>query len=223
MNILAACAGADSPVRKVIFKSSTHCYGCEQDDPAFFTEAMRRRHPPRTPLERDIVEAEEAVADFADEEPRHDGHACCAARTSSARTSRPRSRACSSCRMVPMVLGFDPRLQFVHEDDIVHALEHAALNDVPGVFNVAADGVLALSEVICLLGKRPLPILPPFGSGLLAGPLRRLGFRFPDEMHNLLRFGRGVDNRLLKATGFAYGFTSRETVLRLGEHQRLSR
>ena len=40
-------------------------------------------------------------------------------------------------------------------------------------------------------------------------------------MLNLLRFGRGLDNRLLKATGFRYGYTSRETVLKLGEHLRL--
>ena len=38
MNILAACGGPDSPVRKVVFKSSAHYYGCERDDPAFFTE-----------------------------------------------------------------------------------------------------------------------------------------------------------------------------------------
>ena len=44
MNILAACTGPDSPVRKFVFKSSTHYYGSEQDDPAFFTEAMRRPH-----------------------------------------------------------------------------------------------------------------------------------------------------------------------------------
>ena len=97
-----------------------------------------------------------------------------------------------------MVLGFDPRLQFVHEDDVVHALEHAALNRLPGTFNVAADGVLALSEAISLVGRRALPVLPPFGSGLLARPLRRLGLPDPDEMANLLRFGRGVDNRLLQ-------------------------
>ena len=64
-------------------------------------------------------------------------------------------------------------------------------------------------------------MLPPVGTGLLAAPLRRLGFRIPDEMLNLLRFGRGVDNRLYKASGFDYGYTSRETVLRLGEHLRL--
>ena len=57
----------------------------------------------------------------------------------------------------------------------------------------------------------------------MAGPLRRLGFRIPDEAVNQLRFGRGVDNRLLKATGFDYGYTTRETVLKLGEHLRLAR
>ncbi len=62
----------------------------------------------------------------------------------------------------------------------------------------------------------------PWGAGLLAGPLRRLGFRIPDEAVNQLRFGRGVDNRLLKATGFRYGYTTRETVLKLGEHLRLA-
>src|SRR6266542_819126 len=54
MNILAACTGPDSPVRKFVFKSSTHYYGAEQDDPAFFTEEMRRPHAPRTRLERDM-------------------------------------------------------------------------------------------------------------------------------------------------------------------------
>src|SRR6185503_394746 len=43
LNLLAACAGADSPVRKVVVKSSSHAYGAEQDDPAYFTEAMRRK------------------------------------------------------------------------------------------------------------------------------------------------------------------------------------
>ena len=65
MNILAACAGPSSPVRRFVFKSSAHYYGCEQDDPAFFTEGMQRPHAPRTRIERDIVEAEAAVAEHA--------------------------------------------------------------------------------------------------------------------------------------------------------------
>jgi UDP-glucose 4-epimerase len=122
---------------------------------------------------------------------------------------------------VPMILGFDPRYQFVHEDDVVHALEHAARHGLPGVFNVAGDGVLALSEVAGLLGKPYAPILPPWGTGLAAAALRRLGVRIPPEMLAQLRFGRGVDNRRFKAGGFRYQHTTREAVQKLGEHLRL--
>jgi UDP-glucose 4-epimerase len=220
LNILAACAGPDSPVRKLIFKSSAHWYGCEQDDPAFFTEEMGRQHPPRTAIERDVVEAEAAVADFAD---KHRDVTVTILRCANVLgpdvdTSHTRM---FSLPMVPMILGFDPRYQFAHEDDVVHALEHCAFNDLEGTYNVAADGVLALSEMIGLLGKRYLPILPPLGTGLVVGPLRRLGVRVPDEMLNQLRFGRGLDNRKLKATGFRYQYTSREAALNLGENMRL--
>jgi UDP-glucose 4-epimerase len=220
MNILAACTGSDSPVRKFVFKSSAHYYGCEQDDPAFFTEEMRRPHAPRTPIERDIVEAEAAVSEFADKHPE--------TTVSILRFTnvlgpdvRTSFMTLFSLPAIPMVLGFDPRIQLVHEDDVVHALEHAAFNDLPGIYNVAGDGVLSYSELIDLLGKRPLPILPPWGTGLVAAPLRKLGMRFPDEMVNQLRFGRGLDNRKLKASGFRYGYTSRETAIKLGEHLRL--
>jgi UDP-glucose 4-epimerase len=220
MNILAGCTGADSPVRKLVFKSSAHYYGCEQDDPAFFTEEMRRPYPPHTGLERDVVEAEEGVSEFAGK--RRDIAVtvlrCTNVVGSDMRTSFTRMLALP---LVPMVLGFDPRCQFVHDDDVVRALEHAVFNHTPGTYNVAADGVLALSEVIGLLGKRALPILPPWGTGAIAAPLRRLGLRIPDEMVNQLRFGRGLDNRKLKAAGFRYEYTSREAVLRLGEHLRL--
>ncbi len=221
MNILAACSGADSPVRKFIFKSSTHYYGAEQDDPAFFTEEMRRPHPPRTGLERDIVDAEHAVAEFAERNPTVTTTMLRCANVLGPDVDTAFTRM-FRLPVVPMVLGFDPRLQFVHEDDVVHALEHAAFHHAPGTYNVAADGVLALSEIASLLGMWPLPVLPPWGTGLAAGPLRRLGFRIPDEVINQLRFGRGVDNRLFKATGFRYGYTTREAVLKFGEHLRLA-
>src|SRR5688572_11359702 len=221
MNILAACSGADSPVRKFVFKSSALYYGSESDDPAFFTEDMRRPHSPPTALERDIVEAEAAVNDFADKSPDVDVTILRCANVLGPDVDTGFTRM-FSLPLVPMIFGFDPRLQFIHEDDIVHALEHAAFNPIPGTFNVAADGVLALSEAIDLVGKRAAPVLPPWGTGLLASPLRRLGFRIPDEMINLLRFGRGMDNRAFKATGFEYGYTSRESVLKLGEHLRVA-
>ena len=121
-----------------------------------------------------------------------------------------------------MVLGFDPRLQFVHEDDVVHALEHAAVHAMPGIYNVAADGVLALSEAIGLLGKRPLPVLPPWGTGPArrpAAPARASAS--PTRWSTSCASAAASTTACYKATGFRYGYTSRETVIKLGEHLRL--
>jgi UDP-glucose 4-epimerase len=221
MNILAACSGPDSSVRRLVVKSSAHYYGSAQDDPGFFTEAMERPHPPRTPLEKDIVEAESAVVDFAEKNPEVSVSVLRFANVLGPDVATSH-RALFELPAVPIILGFDPRYQFVHEDDVVAALAHVVENDLPGVFNVAADGVLALTEVVDLLGKRLAPMLPPWGTGLAATALRRLGVVITPEMLAQLRFGRGLDNRLLKATGFAYRYTTRETVIKLGEHMRLA-
>ncbi|HEV2768850.1 MAG TPA: NAD-dependent epimerase/dehydratase family protein [Solirubrobacteraceae bacterium] len=220
MNILTACTGPDSPVRKVVFKSSAHFYGAHQDDPAFFTEAMDRPHPPRTLLERDIVEAEGAVREFSDRNP--DTTVTVLRLTNGLGPDlRTSLTGLFGGPVVPAILGFDPRCQFVHADDIVGCLEHAVRHDLDGVFNCAADGVLSLSEVADLLGKPLAPILPPWGTGLAAAVLRRAGLDLPPELQTLMRFGRGLDNRAFKATGYRYRYTSRETVLKLREFQRL--
>jgi UDP-glucose 4-epimerase len=220
MNILAACSGPDSTVRKFIFKSSAHYYGCNQDDPAFFTESMGRPHPPSTPIERDIVEAEASVAEFREKNPDVSVTVFRFANVLGPDVETAHTRL-FDLPVIPMILGFDPRYQFVQEDDVVNALLHASLHDLPGVFNVAGDGVLAFTEVCSLLGKQFLPVLPPWGTGIAAQAARRFGVVIPPDMLQQLRFGRGLDNRRFKATGFGYRFTTRETVQKLGEHLRL--
>jgi UDP-glucose 4-epimerase len=220
MNILAACGGPDSPVRKVVVKSSAHYYGCERDDPAFFTETMRRPHPPRTRLESDIVEAEKAIAGFAERNPEV---TVTVLRFSNAlgpglRTSHTELL---SHPAVPCILGFDPRYQFIHEEDLVGVLRFAGERELPGIYNAAADGVLALSEVASLLGRPLAPILPPWGTSLAAAALGQVGVRVPDEVRNQLRYGRGLDNRKLKGVGYSYGFTTRETVIKHAEAMRV--
>ena len=219
MNILTACSGPDSPVRKFVFKSSAHYSGAHRDDPAFFTEEMRRPHPPQTLIEKDIVDAERAVQAFAQ---RNRGLTVTVLRMVNALPGlRTAFTRLFSLPAIPCILGFDPRLQFVHEDDIVGVLQHAVYQDIPGVFNVAPDGVLALSEIAGLLDRPLAPIIPPWGTGAAVAPLKRLGLRIPDEMLTQLRYGRGLDNRALKATGYAFSYTTRETVQKLAEHFRV--
>jgi UDP-glucose 4-epimerase len=221
MNILAACGGPGSPVRKVVFKSAAHYYGCHQDDPSFFTEEMERPHPPETRLEADIVEADDAVRGFARRNPGVTVSTLrfCNGLGPSLRTTHT---ALLSLPAVPGILGFDPRYQFIHEDDIVGVLHHAVAHDLPGVFNAAPDGVLVLSEVASLLGKPFAPLLPPWGTSLATAALGSLGLNIPDVVRRQLRFGRGLDNRKLKLAGYRFALTTRETVQAFAEAQRLA-
>jgi UDP-glucose 4-epimerase len=220
MNILAACSGPESPVRKVVFKSSAHWYGCEQDDPGYFSEDMQRPHPPRAPIEKDIVEAEQAVHAYAQATPRATVTVLRFA-NGVGPTLRTGHTRLFSLPAIPCIFGFDPRYQFVHEDDIVGCLEFVVRNDVPGVYNCAGDGVLVLSEVADLLGKPLAPVLPPWGTGVAAGVARQAGIRIPPEMVQQLKFGRGLDNRRLKAAGYAYRYTTREAAQAHAEAMRL--
>jgi UDP-glucose 4-epimerase len=124
--------------------------------------------------------------------------------------------------MVPCLFGFDPRLQFVHEDDVVSALMFVLDNDVPGIYNVAGDGLLPWSEVAAICGKRTIS-MPPFGLSLATAPLRRIGVELPPELLSLLKYGRGVDNRRFKRAGFKYDYTSAGTVKAFVEALRLRR
>ena len=70
--------------------------------------------------------------------------------------------------LVPSVFGFDPRFQFVHEDDVVRSMLFVVGNGLPGIFNVAGDGLLPWSEVARICGKRTVA-MPFVGAGLAAG------------------------------------------------------
>lgn len=218
--LLSACEGVGSPIRKVVISSTADYYGCGPDGPAFFSEDLPREHAPRTELERAVARGEEAAASFAARNPEITVTVLRLADTIGGAGPAPHL-ALLGLPAIPAILGFDPRWQFIHEDDVIGVLAHAARNDLPGAYNAAADGVLTLSEVVSLLGKSLIPVLPPWGTTFAAAQLRRLGLPIPVELVRQLRFGRGLDNRRLKATGYAYRYTTREAILKLRAQQRL--
>jgi UDP-glucose 4-epimerase len=61
-------------------------------------------------------------------------------------------------RFVPMVLGFDPLFQFMHEDDAAEAIVTALSTGLRGVYNVAGPQPLPLSVIAEEAGRRPLPL-----------------------------------------------------------------
>jgi UDP-glucose 4-epimerase len=220
MNLLAAAGAAGSPVRKVVVKSSTLVYGANMGDPYFFREDMARTRPPRTAVERSLLEVASVVRDFAEDSPHVVVTKLRFSNVLGPNTDTQFGRLLR-LPVVPEIAGFDPRLQFVHEDDVAGALVHATLHDVPGVFNVAGEGVLPWSEVARICGKRRVP-LPPVGAWLAARPLRLLRISdLPPELLALLRYGRGVDSERWRQAGYRFAHTTAGTVNAFAEALRL--
>src|SRR4051794_20231290 len=207
MNLLAAAGAAGSPVRKVIVKGSSLVYGTNYQDPYMFREEMARTRGPRTNVERSLVEVEAFLRDFAEDNP----HVTVTLlRFANVLGDDIETPIATALRMpvVPEILGFDPRVQFVHEDDVVGALTYATGLDVPGIYNVAGNGSLPWSEVCAMIGKQRFPLLPVL-TNWAAEPLRIAGvLRLPPETLMLLRYGREIDNRRYKEVGFRYRYTT---------------
>ena len=221
MNLFAAASAPGSTVRNVAVKSSTLVYGTAAQDPTWFSEETPRSGPARTPVENSLLSVEGYVRDFAEDNPHVNVTLLRFSNVLGPDIVTPASKALE-LPFVPSLFGFDPRLQFVHEDDVVRSIMFVVDNEVPGIYNVAGDGLLPWSEVAQICGKRTVP-LPPFGMGLATAPLRRVGVELPPELLSLLKYGRGVDNRRLKRAGFRYQYTSAGTVQAFVEALRLRR
>lgn len=219
MNLFAAAAAASSTVRNVVVKSSALVYGSDPHDPVWFTESTRRSASPRTRVERNLLEVDSYVRDFAIDNPHVTVTLLRFSNVIGPTIVTPLTKALQ-LPLVPSVLGFDPRFQLVHEDDVIRSIIHVLDREIPGIFNVTGDGMLPWSEIAMICGKRTIP-MPPFATDLAALPLRRVGVDLPDELLALLRYGRGVDNTRLKDTGFEYTYTSAGAVRAFAEAVRL--
>ena len=222
MNLLAAAAASGSPVRTVVVKSSTLVYGSTYRDPAWWREDMARIKSPASRVERSLLEVEGYLRDFAEDNP----HVCVSllrfANVVGTDIVTPITKALQ-LPAAPCILGFDPLVQFVHEDDVVRSIDWVMRNQCPGVYNVAGDGKLPWSEVAAMCDKRLVP-LPPVLTNWAAAPLAALNLvDLPPELLDLLRYGRGVDNRRFKEAGFRYAYTSAGAVQSFAEAARLRR
>jgi UDP-glucose 4-epimerase len=207
MQLLAACQKAPG-VRKLVVKSSTTVYGAGPRDPAMFTEEMAPRAIHQTGLSKDAVEVEGYVRGFARRRPDVCVSTLRMANWIGPQTDSPITRY-FAMPVVPTVLGFDARLQFLHESDGIAAIHRATVIDLPGTFNLAGDGILSLSQAIRRLG-RPVLRLPSFTAASTAAVVRRLRLAdFSPDQITFLTYGRAVDTTRMRAEfGFEPEYTT---------------
>jgi UDP-glucose 4-epimerase len=209
MQLLAACQQAPD-VRKLVVKSSAAVYGASNRDPAMFTEGMNAKRLPSSGFAKDITEVESYTRGFARRRP---DVAVTTLRIYNVIGPQMTTAMTGYFRLpvIPTVLGFNPRLQFVHEQDALDVLEHATVTEVKGTYNVAGDGVLTLSQAVRRLGRPSLPLpgfaVPTFGSAIRQ--TRRADFS-PEQVA-FLTFGRGLDTtRMRSMLGFEPSYTTAE-------------
>ena len=157
LHVLHACAAAKVP--RIVLASSTMLYGPRPDNPLYLGEAHPLHGHPDAHCVRNRVEVEALFARFASTHP--DAlvtvlrPAWIMGPTFSDRVVRHFARS-----IVPTVLGYDPPIDFVHEEDCLDAFEQAVLEDHRGVFNVVGRDPLPLSMILRAAGKTAAP-LPP--------------------------------------------------------------
>jgi UDP-glucose 4-epimerase len=209
MQLLAACQKAPT-VRRLVVKSTAGVYGSSPRDPGLFTEDTGAKVLPRGGWGKDSVEVEGYVRGFSRRRPDVD-----VVMLRFANIIGPNIRTALtdyfSLPVVPTVLGFDGRLQFVHEDDGLEALRLATSGPATGIVNVAGDGVLMLSQAARLAGRPTVPVPPAF-SGLANSLFRRTGLAdFSPDQVRFLSYGRALDtSRMRRDLGLEPRFTTRE-------------
>ena len=214
MQLLAACQRS-STMQHFVLKSHAAVYGSSPRDPAMFTEDMAPRRPPRTGFAKDMAEVEAYVRGFARRRPDVRVTVLRGAHMLGPTLESPMA-AYLTLPVVPTVLGFDARLQLIHETDMLAALEHATVTEVPGVFNVAGDGIMMLSQAIRRLGRPSLPV-PSFAVGSFGSMSRSKAADFSADHIAFLGRGRGLDTTAMREKlGFACDYSTAETIADFG-------
>jgi len=185
LRVLQACAAAR--VKRLVVASTTMVYGPHPDNPNYLSEEQPLRGHPQAHCVQNRVEMEGLVADWARRHPH--------AQVTVLRpcwTVGPNVRSAViryfSRPLVPTLMGYDPLLQLVHEDDCLHAFERATLQPHPGIFNIVGRGVAPLSVLLRSAGKRPLPIPPPLLHRLRYYPAEAQAGDRPEGFTDYLRY-----------------------------------
>lgn len=208
MQLLAACQRAES-VTKLVVKSTAGVYGSSPRDPAMFTEDMSAQKMPGSGWARDSVEVEGYVRGLSRRRPDIE--------TTTLRFANvigPRIRTAFtdhfSLPVIPLPLGFDARLQFVHEDDCVGAMAQAVRAPGLGPVNVAGDGIVTATQAANIAG-RPFVLVPRMATGAVTDLAKRFGLMdMGSDQLDMLAFGRGLDTtRMRDRLGFEPAYSTR--------------
>ncbi len=219
--LIGACVEAG--VQKVILKSSTAVYGAHPHNSSFLTEETPLKGSLAYGYTRDLVEIEAFCNGFRHQVPELMLTLLRFPSIVGPDVDTPMTRFLHE-PWTPVLMGFDPMMQIIHEKDVVEALLYVVSNDFPGVFNVAAEGLLPLTKLMALAGKLPIPVFHLFaywGTSLLGGSGLRLSRYVPIELDYIRYPWVGDLSKMRDELGFSPQYTAEETLREFSSNQRL--
>jgi UDP-glucose 4-epimerase len=207
---------AQYDVPKLIVLSSANVYGPRPDNPQFLTEEAPLLGGASFSEIRDLIEVDMLAQSFFWKRPETETvilrpvHILGSVRNAPSNYLR--------LGMIPTLMGFDPMIQVIHQDDVVSAIINAMAPGFRGIYNIAGPPPLPLSRVIEMTGRHRVTI-PHF---LAKGALRRL-FRvrassFPAPELDHIRYVCMVDDRRAREVlGYSPRYGMEETVRAVDE------
>jgi UDP-glucose 4-epimerase len=189
-------------VQKLVVVSSGYVYGAFPENPYFMDEDHPLSASRSYPEIRDLVEVDTLASAFL---WRYPHIRTCVLRPVNVLGYYVHSMIAQYLRerYVPTVMGFDPMLQFIHEEDVGEAIALALEHGLQGVFNLVGPGEVPLHVAIRECGGRAVPLPEPLMRPLFAR-LFRLGLiPYPPGAIDYLKFPITLSGaRFVEATRF---------------------
>lgn len=115
-------------------------------------------------------------------------------------------------KFCPILMGYDPLMQFIHEKDVAKALKICLESKKSGVYNIAGEGAIPYSAAIEAAGTRAVPV-PTVVAYPLVKLISRFGVYFPKHLVDYFRYPTVVsDAALRKEMGYAPDVTTIEAL-----------
>lgn len=179
-------------VRSVVALSTFHVYGAHQHNAVGIKEDAPLRASQIFPELVDAVELDHAVTTFMWRKRDIPTIVLRPVSIVGPALNNRMTRLLRSPRC-PMLFGFDPMIQFLHEADAARAIVTAVHSRASGVYNVSGEGVVAWSHAIALAGGRPMK-LPHVLAYPIIGLLSRMRLVFPKHLMDYFRYPVIVDD-----------------------------
>lgn len=207
--LLEYCQAYDVP--KVVLLSSANVYGPRPENTQLLTEEAPLLAAQAFPEMRDLVEIDHLASSFFWKARHIDTVILRPVHI----LGRVRNAPSNYLRLKnpPTLLGFDPMVQMIHEQDVVEAITIALSPKVRGIYNLTGPGEVPLSVVLRELGRRTVPVPHTF-----AKPFWRAAFRlglssYPVAEFDFIRYVCMVDgSRAGDELKFRPRFSLRETI-----------